>query len=177
MNPRQRRRDRRAFGARSRVLAGLAMATLSCMIPAPARAGEGLDRISALFARKPEAKKESRDAAPSPVPSRVNWWSIPRPARDAAKELAASKKAAVTRCTATEQEGQVMYRFYASRRTGLIQKTEFLLTSVSEPQAVAQQRRDQQTLRYRLEHLGDSRKPKTSSTTRNPNGYVLPESP
>ena len=120
-------------------VAWLATAHSACL------GGEGLDRVAKLLGREP--------ANPPTNASTMPWRSIPRPAREAARGLAKSKDASVSRCVAIEKDDTVTYEIHASRRTGLFRRTDFVLTSVSEPKSVAEKRREEQTLRRRVARL------------------------
>ena len=129
------------------------MAAIAGLVPAAARAGEGLTRLSTLLGRKPATAAEAK---PRESHSAMNWWSIPRPARVAAKKLAKSQDASVTRCVAIDQDDKVSYEIHASHHLGLFKRDDFVLTGVSEPKAVAEKRREEQTLRRRMERLRDA---------------------
>lgn len=161
MSPEGRRTGGMARLARGRVRVALAVAALSWVLPAPAHAGEGLAGLSTHLGRKPVAADDAKSAPPA---SSLRWWSIPRPARVAARNLAAAQDAAVTRCVAVEHDDVISYEIHAARRLGLFKKSEFLLTSVSEPKAVAQKRREEQGLRGRLGSLRDAVWPRSSAT-------------
>ena len=91
------------------------------------------------------------------------WRSIPPSAREAATNLAKSRDSSVSRCVAIENDQMVTYEIHASHRAGLFQRTDFVLTSVSEPKSVAEKRREEQTLRRRLARLRESLHPKAKS--------------
>lgn len=115
-------------------------------------------------------------AKPGVVSKPVRWWSIPRTARTAAKNLAASRDASVSRCVAIEQDDQILYEFHASRRLGFLKKQDFVLTSISEPKTVSEKRKEQQSLKGRLARLREPSQPQVPARISNPNGYVVPES-
>lgn len=147
-------------GLRRQLRAGLAAAAVAGLIPTSALAG---DRLSRLFDRKPPnitAPESSPESSKGPTGSSMRWSSVPRPARDAAKKLAAAKDASVTRCVAFEDDETVSYEIHAAHHLGLFKKDDFVLTSVSESRGAAETRRKEQSLRYRLKHLrDDKRKP------------------
>lgn len=143
------------------VRAGLAIAAVAWLIAGQAHAGEARDRLSRLFNRKPPnitVPENPPDSAKRPAGSSMRWSSVPRPARDAAKTLAAAKDASVTRCVAFEDDETVSYEIHATHHLGLFKKDDFVLTSVSESRNAAEIRRREQTLSYRLKHLRDDRR-------------------
>ena len=142
------------MGLRRRVCSSFAALVLAGFLPATTHAGDGLSR---LFNRK-AASPINADEKPGPVASTMNWRSIPRPARDAAKKLAATKDASVTRCVAIEGDDMISYEIHASHHLGPFKKDDFVLASVSEPATAAEARRKEQTLSYRLRHLGRARR-------------------
>ncbi len=136
----------------------LAAAVVAWLIPTSAQAG---DRLAKLFNRKPPnitAPEGSPESAKGPVGSTMRWSSVPRPARDAAKKLAAAKDASVTRCVAFENDEMVSYEIHAAHHLGLFKRDDFVLTSVNESRGAAETRRTEQTLRYRLKHLRDNKR-------------------
>lgn len=137
-------------------LAGAAFAAAVIAGLAPSTdAGDRLPRLSSLINRKavdvPETKPAENDSV-------MNWWSVPRPARVAAKKLAKSQDASVTRCVAIEREDKVAYEIHASHNLGLFKKDDFVLTSVSEPKATAEKRKEEQTLKGRVRRLREGAK-------------------
>jgi hypothetical protein len=154
---------------RRRLSVGLAAAALAGSIPATTHAGDGLSR---LFDRKPVDTESAAEVKSGPISSSMRWWSIPRPARTAARKLAATSDASVTRCMSFENDDTVSYEIHASHRLGLFKRDDFVLTSVSEPRSAAEQRRREQTLRYRLSHIGDNAK-KPLNANPNPTRGVL----
>jgi hypothetical protein len=130
--------------------AGLAVVALCSAMPVMAHAGEGFDRLSAFFKREPAAAPEPHSG---PVASQMNWWAVPRSARSAARKLAASKDASVTRCVAFEKDDVISYEIHAAHRLGLFKKDDFVLTSVSEPKSAAETRKKEQSFRYRVAKL------------------------
>ena len=104
----------------------------------------------------------------------VNWWSIPEPARIAVKKLAASRDASVTRCTSVESDDKITYEFHASRRQGLFRKTDFVLTTVSEPTSVAKKRQEDATLKKRLERLRAAISPRPKPEPTGRTGFLDP---
>jgi hypothetical protein len=134
---------------RRRCLAGLALAALC----GPASAGE---------------------SGAGPIGSTLHWWSVPRPARVAARELAKKRGASVTKCVAIEGEDQVHYEIHASRRIGLFQRAEFVLTSVSEPKATAEKRREERTFRARMKRFRNAALGRTPRPDADPNEPTAP---
>ncbi|MDB5352660.1 MAG: hypothetical protein JWN86_3907 [Planctomycetota bacterium] len=157
--------------ARRLIRVGLAAAVLGS--PATVHAGEGLAKLSTLLGRKPAAAAEAKSGA---VSSQINWWSIPRPARVAAKDLAAKQDATVSRCVAVEHDDRTSYEIHASRRLGLFKRSDFILTTVSEPSEVAEQRRQQQSLRGRLKRLRDAATKEPTSTGKSRSDFISPVS-
>ena len=145
------------------IRAGLAMTAITWLIAGQAQAGEARDRLAKLFDRKPPnitAPEGPPESAKKPAGSTLRWSSVPRPARDAAKKLAAAKDASVTRCVSFENDEMVSYEIHAAHHLGLFKRDDFVLTSVNESRSAAETRRKEQTLRYRLKHLrDDTRKP------------------
>ena len=136
----------------------LAAAAVAGLIPGSAPAG---DRLAKLFDRKPAnitAPESPPESAKGPAGSTMRWSSVPRPARDAAKKLAAAKDASVTRCVAIEGDDMVSYEIHAAHHLGLFKKDDFVLTSVSESRGAAETRKREQTLSYRLKHLRDNKR-------------------
>jgi len=140
-----RKHRTKTLGRAAIAAAAMSMAWLA---PSAAPAGEWFPRASALLARKP-----SEEAKTGELKSAMNWWSIPRPARVAAKKLAKEKDATVTRCVAIEQGDKVAYEIHASHKLGLFKRDDFVLTGVTEPLETAEKRREEQTLRRRFERL------------------------
>jgi hypothetical protein len=134
---------------------------------ASAQGGDEPSRIASFLHRDPSPRpagaSATGDAKPGgPVSSSLAWRKISAPARTAAKKLAATQDAAVTRCVAIEQNGVVTYEIHASHRLfGPIHKRDdFVLTSVNEPATVAENRRESQTLKSRIERMKTALGPK-----------------
>ncbi len=132
------------------IRAGLAAAIIFGGAAPSATAGERLARLSSVFSRGNGVSNEPKIR---PLSSTMNWWSIPRPAREAARKLAANQDASVTRCVANEHGDQVTYEIFAARRIGPFKKSEFVLTSVTEPKTVAQRREQEQTPKARMSRM------------------------
>lgn len=166
----------RVRALRRHLRACLAVATVAALIPASALAG---DRLSRLFDRKPSniaAPESSPESVKEPVGSVMRWSSVPRSARDAAKKLAAAKDASVTRCVAFEDDEKVSYEIHATHHLGLFKKDDFVLASVSESRGAAETRRQEQTLRYRLKHLGEDRRKLVNANPKPTRGVIYGKS-
>lgn len=130
---------------------------------------------------KDSKPSENQPATPGVEPSisivrPVSWWSIPRPARNAVKDLAKSRDASVTRCVAIESANSVTYEFHGSKRLGLFRKTDFVLTSTTEPIAMAKKRQDEQTLKRRWERFRDTIAPRPKAENATRTGFLAPNS-
>lgn len=152
----------RRRGLRKAIIAAPVLATLVCADPAPARAGGRLDGLSDFLSRTPPTTTDS-PAAPASHVAPLAWWSIPRRARAAMREMAASRDARVTRCLLVEHEDEVIYEIHARRRLGLFRTEDFVLTRFGEPREDADSRRESRTLRGRWESLRDALRPGPSS--------------
>jgi hypothetical protein len=92
-------------------------------------------RVGSMFGRDdPKVDAEVTQAgAAGAVASPVQWWSVPRRARMAARQYAAAKDAGVTRCVrVVEPDGTVHHDIYAAHRVGLTRQDEFVLLSVAD---------------------------------------------
>ncbi len=147
----------------------LVLAAILGMIPETVDAGEN-------FAREAEAPAVTSNVRAGLLNSQVNWWSIPRSARVAAKNLAATQDATVTRCVAVDHNESVSYEIHAARRLGFLKKQDFVLTSISEPKAVADKRREEQTLRRRLARLREAATFRSAPPTGRQEGDLRPRS-
>ena len=125
----------------------LVLAALSGFIPTFTLAGDG----TSLFGGDPTTfENPSRnDPRLKPMP----WWTIPRRARVALRQMAAERGASVSRCLRIDDGDQITYEVHATRRTGFLQREDFVLTRVTESREAAQLRQEQHSPRGRLEHL------------------------
>lgn len=130
----------------------LAAIVIACCPTGRADDRDGFGRFPRLFGRKDEPTEEKKTGA---LISTVNWWSVPKTARTAAKKLAANQDASVSRCVAVDQGDMVSFEIHASRRTGLFKRTDFVLTRVSEPKTTVERRKEEQTLKKRMARFRD----------------------
>ena len=164
MGPSRQPERQIARAARRVVLGALAAVAIS----STANAGERLARLGSLLGRESVEAEAPDDAKAAPLSSTLNWWSIPKSARVAAKTLAAAKDATVTRCVAVTEGDVVTYEIHASRRVGPFRREDFRLTSVSEPAAVAEKRRQEQTLERRMARVRSAVKQRLSPAANGP---------
>ncbi|HEU5115211.1 MAG TPA: hypothetical protein VFT74_00900, partial [Isosphaeraceae bacterium] len=104
-----------------------------------------------LFGGDPSTFKTQEQ--PGPRGQVMPWWTIPRSARVAIREMASERNASVSRCLRIDEGGQITYEVHATRRTGLFQRQDFVLTRISESREAAEERQEQRTLSGRLKTL------------------------
>jgi hypothetical protein len=122
------------------------------------RAGAGLLALLALAGSGARTGAEE-PARPASGPARKvatrPWFAVPAGARNAIWKLARSEGVTPTTYDVFEQDGQYVYEFHATRRSGLFLREEVILCSMSEPAATAAERKEARSLRGRLRRLGE----------------------